>query len=185
MCLVSCSVFKELPHCPLEQCSMIIPSSPLSSQLLFYLFFAFFMLFFFFSLFYPFFAIFVLFIGTVRDKKYQSFLCKSLQIILLKIHFLTKSQFFIGICSNSPKTKKRENGKVLSMTRQRAWFTRRLFSPLMCLTSVFGMGTGVSTSPSPPDLFWRSFLQNWITLSTNSFFPTSLFFSCVMKPSTY
>ena len=28
-----------------------------------------------------------------------------------------------------------------------------LFSPLKCLTSVFGMGTGVTTSPLPPDLF--------------------------------
>ena len=27
-----------------------------------------------------------------------------------------------------------------------------LFSPLKCLTSVFGMGTGVSTSPSSPVL---------------------------------
>lgn len=29
----------------------------------------------------------------------------------------------------------------------------RLPSPLRCLTSVFGMGTGVPTAPSPPDLF--------------------------------
>ena len=28
----------------------------------------------------------------------------------------------------------------------------QLLSPLKCLTSVFGMGTGVSTSLSPPDL---------------------------------
>ena len=32
-------------------------------------------------------------------------------------------------------------------------FSRKLFSPLKCLTSVFGMGTGVSTAPSPPDFF--------------------------------
>ena len=28
-----------------------------------------------------------------------------------------------------------------------------LSSPLQCLTSVFGMGTGVSTALSPPDYF--------------------------------
>ena len=58
--------------------------------------------------------------------------------------------------------------KKKAKTWQRARFTARLFLPLMCLTSVFGMGTGVTTSLSSPDLyFWRSFLQNWITISTN------------------
>ena len=34
-------------------------------------------------------------------------------------------------------------------------------SPLRCLTSVFGMGTGVSTAPSPPDFFvQRLFSEN-------------------------
>ena len=64
--------------------------------------------------------------------------------------------------------------KKKAKTWQRARFTVRLFLPLMCLTSVFGMGTGVTTSLSSPDLyFWRSFLQNWITISLqtyNSFF---------------
>ena len=31
-----------------------------------------------------------------------------------------------------------------------------LSSPLQCLTSVFGMGTGVSTALSPPDYFFRA-----------------------------
>ena len=31
-------------------------------------------------------------------------------------------------------------------------------SPLRCLTSVFGMGTGVSTAPSPPDFFSKRIL---------------------------
>ena len=34
--------------------------------------------------------------------------------------------------------------------------TSRIPSPLRCLTSVFGMGTGVSTAPSPPDFFKRN-----------------------------
>ena len=45
----------------------------------------------------------------------------------------------------------------------RAW---PLSSPLWCLTSVFGMGTGVSIMPSPPDLLEQN-AQNWIiSLST-------------------
>ena len=51
---------------------------------------------------------------------------------------------------------------------------QQVLSALKGLTSVFGMGTGVTTSLSSPDLyFWRSFLQNWITISLqtyNSFF---------------
>ena len=35
MCLISCSVFKELPHCPFEQCSMSISSSRTLCQHLF------------------------------------------------------------------------------------------------------------------------------------------------------
>ena len=37
--------------------------------------------------------------------------------------------------------------------RQRATLSLRIQSPLRCLTSVFGMGTGVSTVPSSPDFF--------------------------------
>ena len=42
----------------------------------------------------------------------------------------------------------------------------QLSSPLKCLTSVFGMGTGVSTSLSSLDLFIRELLfsQNRITV---------------------
>ena len=39
-------------------------------------------------------------------------------------------------------------GSVLSSLEQ-----VQILSPLICLTSVFGMSTGVSTSLSPPDLF--------------------------------
>ena len=60
-----------------------------------------------------------------------------------------------------------------------------LFSPLRCLTSVFGMGTGVSISLSPPDLL-RSFPQNQITVTFNFQLSSS---SCsafqVIKSSTY
>ena len=38
-----------------------------------------------------------------------------------------------------------------------------LLSPLKCLTSVFGMDTGVSTLPLSPFLFEGLILQNWIT----------------------
>ena len=48
-------------------------------------------------------------------------------------------------------------------TRRRAWFAFRLFPPLQCLTSVFGMGTGVATAVSSPDSF-RAFPENRITV---------------------
>ena len=54
--------------------------------------------------------------------------------------FLKKKIFFIT---------KKEQKKA----RQRASLTLRIQSPLRCLTSVFGMGTGVSTVPSSPDFF--------------------------------
>ena len=49
------------------------------------------------------------------------------------------------------KTKKKEENELFQKTWQRAYFTKRLCQPLKCLTSVFGMGTGVTTSLSPPD----------------------------------
>ena len=49
--------------------------------------------------------------------------------------------------------KKEEMNSSFEITWQRAYFTKRLCQPLKCLTSVFGMGTGVTTSLSPPDLF--------------------------------
>ena len=39
---ISCSVFKELPHCPFEQCSMSISSSRFLCQYIFWLFLCFF-----------------------------------------------------------------------------------------------------------------------------------------------
>ena len=39
--------------------------------------------------------------------------------------------------------------------RRLAILSFQIPSPLRCLTSVFGMGTGVSTAPSPPDFFYR------------------------------
>ena len=47
-----------------------------------------------------------------------------------------------------------QTNKKKAKTWQRARFTVRLFLPLMCLTSVFGMGTGVTTSLSSPDLYF-------------------------------
>ena len=47
---------------------------------------------------------------------------------------------------NSYKTKKGRTAKFFQITRQRARFTIRLFLPLQCLTSVFGMGTGMTTA---------------------------------------
>ena len=44
------------------------------------------------------------------------------------------------------KNKKKPGSALFSPT---SWIP----SPLRCLTSVFGMGTGVSTVPSPPDFF--------------------------------
>ena len=44
------------------------------------------------------------------------------------------------------QTKKGRTDKFFQITRQRARFTIRLFLPLQCLTSVFGMGTGMTTA---------------------------------------
>ena len=55
---------------------------------------------------------------------------------------------FLDTSSNFGAPKKK------AKTWQRARFTVRLFLPLMCLTSVFGMGTGVTTSLSSPDLYF-------------------------------
>ena len=52
---------------------------------------------------------------------------------------------------NGTKTagaKKRPGSELFSQAQG------QLSSPLGCLTSVFGMGTGVSTPPSPPDLLF-------------------------------
>ena len=49
------------------------------------------------------------------------------------------------------RKKKKEGVSSFIFTRQRARFTFRLFLPLQCLTSVFGMGTGISTALSSPD----------------------------------
>ena len=43
--------------------------------------------------------------------------------------------------------------RVIKKARRLAILSLRISSPLRCLTSVFGMGTGVSTAPSPPDFF--------------------------------
>ena len=50
---------------------------------------------------------------------------------------------------------KKTHRKMSQITWQRAIFTEpvQILSPLICLTSVFGMRTGVSTSLSPPDHF--------------------------------
>ena len=50
------------------------------------------------------------------------------------------------------KEKKGRDDVSSLITRQRARFTIRLFLPLQCLTSVFGMGTGMTTALSSPDL---------------------------------
>ena len=44
-----------------------------------------------------------------------------------------------------PENKKRTGNELDSL--------KQLFSPLACLTSVFGMGTGVTTPVSSPDLY--------------------------------
>ena len=44
--------------------------------------------------------------------------------------------------------RKKPGGALFSLA-----FRAILSSPLRCLTSVFGMGTGVTTAPSPPDFF--------------------------------
>ena len=49
--------------------------------------------------------------------------------------------------------------KSKKKARQRATLSLRIQSPLRCLTSVFGMGTGVSTVPSSPDFFLKDNLS--------------------------
>ena len=62
--------------------------------------------------------------------------------------------FFAAIDETPPKGRKgahegkKPGGALFSPPRE-------LPSPLRCLTSVFGMGTGVPTAPSPPDFFPR------------------------------
>ena len=64
------------------------------------------------------------------------------------------SRFFAAIHETPPKGRKgahkgkKPGGALFSPPRE-------LPSPLRCLTSVFGMGTGVPTAPSPPDFFPR------------------------------
>ena len=49
---------------------------------------------------------------------------------------------------------KKKPGNVLSLQGQ-----AQLFSPLQCLTSVFGMGTGVSTASLSPDLIYSEIIS--------------------------
>ena len=75
-------------------------------------------------------------------------------------HFITgvisyNQHHTLSSISCAPETKKRPiqgwvtlPGSVLSSLE-----LVQILSPLICLTSVFGMSTGVSTSLSPPDLF--------------------------------
>ena len=64
--------------------------------------------------------------------------------LLIKILYLEK-----GKKEKSPNRTLIRPGNVLDLLT--------LFLPLQCLTSVFGMGTGVATAPSSPDLFLGSF----------------------------
>ena len=51
-----------------------------------------------------------------------------------------------GIVYKLNKPKKGRTYAFFQITRQRARFTIRLFLPRQCLTSVFGMGTGMTTA---------------------------------------
>ena len=66
-----------------------------------------------------------------------------------------------------------QNRPIKEKAQQRAIFpdlSAIVLSPLQCLTSVFGMGTGVTTAPMPPDFFFYSmFFEYWILL-VNKFF---------------
>ena len=64
------------------------------------------------------------------------------------------SRFFAAIDETPPEGRK---GAYKGKKPGGALFSppRELPSPLRCLTSVFGMGTGVPTAPSPPDFFPR------------------------------
>ena len=78
---------------------------------------------------------------TIDVQKMQRYTCS--------VHFIC----YMGMLKESGGEKKEEMNSSFEITWQRAYFTKRLCQPLKCLTSVFGMGTGVTTSLSPPDLF--------------------------------
>ena len=123
----SCSVFKELSHVPLETCSMILSSFRFYVNYFLHLF--------------------------------LSLWLTSTAYLIYGIFFLLARFFYFFSslkCLLKEIYKKRRRSLFLLFTRQRAWFTFRLFSPLQCLTSVFGMGTGISTALSSPDSSFSS-----------------------------
>ena len=73
------------------------------------------------------------------------------------------------------ESKKKRTGNVLLLLT--------LSSPLWCLTSVFGMGTGVSTTPSSPDssFFWKINLSKLDTWLHVLFFLLSFFDKIISK----
>ncbi len=61
--------------------------------------------------------------------------------------------------SENGQRKKGHKAPIKEKAQQRATLASLstvLSSPLWCLTSVFGMGTGVTTTPKPPDFFLYS-----------------------------
>ncbi len=65
------------------------------------------------------------------------------------IHNRCEIYLLIHICCE--KAKKKESPWGPDRLAACCFCRFRLSSPLRCLTSVFGMGTGVSIAPSPPD----------------------------------
>ena len=59
-----------------------------------------------------------------------------------------------------------EISQGIKKARRLAILSLRISSPLRCLTSVFGMGTGVSTAPSPPDFFLREIVLSKLDIIT-------------------
>ena len=66
----------------------------------------------------------------------------------MKAYFHIYPNKCIGNKSHKQKRHKKTGNLLYSQGQA------QLFSPLKCLTSVFGMGTGVSTSLSSPDLLF-------------------------------
>ena len=95
--------------------------------------------------------------STVFGKKFRKIL-SPLFSLLLYISRETVSSSLAQMALH-PCTKKSPAGGDKRKKPGGALFSRpfrgRLSSPLRCLTAVFGMGTGVTTAPSPPDFFPR------------------------------